>query len=239
MTLFRSTLFNLLFYGMTALMVIVGLPLLLLPRKVMMRYASLWAMVLKWLLIIPGISHRISGPRPEGQVIYAAKHQSAWETILLYHEFGHPAPVLKKELTFLPLLGFYFLRMASVPIDRSAGSKALRLLMESASRIAHQGHSILIFPQGTRVAPGKTHPYHAGTFAVYQATGLPVVPVALNAGLFWPRSSFMKYPGVIDVELGEVIPPGLDRRTFMKLLEERIENATAALPGMAIDHKTG
>ena len=154
MLLIRSLVFNVLFYGMTAVMVVVGLPLLLLPQRVVIVYANIWAWGLRLLLKIVGISHRISGPMPEGQVIYAAKHQSAWETVILYQEFGNPAPVLKRELLFLPVMGFYFWRMPSVPIDRSAGSKALRMLMVDSRQITADSHSIMIFPQGTRVAPG-------------------------------------------------------------------------------------
>ena len=239
MVLIRSLVFNVLFYGMTAVMVVVGLPLLLLPQRVVMVYANIWAWGLRLLLKIVGISHRISGPMPDGQVIYAAKHQSAWETVILYQEFGNPAPVLKRELLYLPVMGFYFMRLPSVPIDRSAGSKALRMLMVDSRQITADGHSIMIFPQGTRVAPGATYPYHGGTFAVYKATGLPVVPVALNSGLYWPRAAFFKRPGLIDVKLGEPIPPGLDRKTFMARLENEIENATLGLPGIAAAKKTG
>ena len=239
MVLIRSLVFNVLFYGMTAVMVTIGLPLLLLPQRIVVFYANIWAGGLRLLLKIVGISHRISGPMPEGQVIYAAKHQSAWETVILYQELGNPAPVLKRELVYLPIMGFYFLRIPAVPIDRGAGSKALRMLMETASQIADAGHSILIFPQGTRVAPGASHPYHIGTFAVYKATGLPVVPVALNSGLFWSRAAFIKRPGWIDVTMGEPIPPGLDRKAFMARLENEIENATLVLPGMAAAEKTG
>ena len=235
----RVVLFNILFYGLTVLMVSMGLVLLLLPQPVVMVYARLWAKGLVFLLRIVGISHRISGSRPTEQVIYAAKHQSAWETIVLYDELGSPAPVLKRELVFLPLIGFYFLRMPSVPINRGAGARALKLLIKHAQDIAGVGHSILIFPQGTRVAPGAEHPYHIGTFSIYKATGLPVVPVALNSGLFWPRASFSKRAGVIDVHLGEPIPPGLERKAFMERLEGDIENTTSALPGMAAGDKKG
>ena len=233
MTVMRSILFNILFYGATVLMSIIGLPILLLPVRFLQLYQHLWSMVLVGLLRhVMGIEHRITGPRPEGQVIYAAKHQSAWETIVLYKEFGDPAPVLKRELIFLPLIGLYFLRVPSVPINRSAGRNALKQLIASARKIADAGYSILIFPQGTRVTPGASHPYHAGTFAIYQSTGLPVVPVALNAGLVWPRRALLKKPGLIDVELLEPIPPGLDRKDFMARLEASIETATDALPGM-------
>lgn len=233
MMFIRSLLFNILFYGVTVVMSIIGLPLLLLPARAVQAWAGLWAGILVALLRLVGIRHQLRGPRPSGPVIYAAKHQSAWETIVLYPALGSPAPVLKRELIFYPLIGLYFLRVPSVPVDRSAGMQALRDLKRRAEAIAAAGHSILIFPQGTRVAPGRAHPYHAGTFAIYQATGLPVVPVALNSGLFWGRESFTKSPGEITVALLPQIPPGLARKAFMERLENDIENATNALPGMA------
>jgi len=229
----RSLIFNILFYGITAIMAVIGLPILLLPYRVCQKYEHLWSAIMVVLLkYIMGITHRVTGPRPDHPVIYAAKHQSAWETIFLYAEFDSPAPVLKKELIYLPFIGLFFVKVPSVPIDRSAGRAALKNLMAAAEKINKIGDSILIFPQGTRVAPGAEHSYHAGTFAIYQATGLPVVPVALNSGLFWSRAAFTKKSGVIDVKLLPEIPPGLNRRDFMARLEHDIETATNALPGM-------
>ena len=229
----RSLIFNILFYGITAIMAVIGLPILLLPYRVCQKYEHLWSAIMVFLLkYIMGITHRVTGPRPDHPVIYAAKHQSAWETIFLYAEFDSPAPVLKKELIYLPFIGLFFVKVPSVPIDRSAGRAALKNLMAAAEKINKIGDSILIFPQGTRVAPGAEHSYHAGTFAIYQATGLPVVPVALNSGLFWSRAAFTKKSGVIDVKLLPEIPPGLNRRDFMARLEHDIETATNALPGM-------
>ena len=214
-------------------MAVIGLPILLLPYRVCQKYEHLWSAIMVFLLkYIMGITHRVTGPRPNHPVIYAAKHQSAWETIFLYAEFDSPAPVLKKELIYLPFIGLFFVKVPSVPIDRSAGRAALKNLMAAAEKINKIGDSILIFPQGTRVAPGAEHSYHAGTFAIYQATGLPVVPVALNSGLFWSRAAFTKKSGVIDVKLLPEIPPGLNRRDFMARLEHDIETATNALPGM-------
>ena len=229
----RSLIFNILFYGITAIMAVIGLPILLLPYRVCQKYEHLWSAIMVVLLkYIMGITHRVTGPRPDHPVIYAAKHQSAWETIFLYAEFDSPAPVLKKELIYLPFIGLFFVKVPSVPIDRSAGRAALKNLMAAAEKINKIGDSIMIFPQGTRVAPGAEHSYHAGTFAIYQATGLPVVPVALNSGLFWSRAAFTKKSGVIDVKLLPEIPPGLNRRDFMARLEHDIETATNALPGM-------
>ena len=214
-------------------MAVIGLPILLLPYRVCQKYEHLWSAIMVVLLkYIMGITHRVTGPRPDHPVIYAVKHQSAWETIFLYAEFDSPAPVLKKELIYLPFIGLFFVKVPSVPIDRSAGRAALKNLMAAAEKINKIGDSILIFPQGTRVAPGADHSYHAGTFAIYQATGLPVVPVALNSGLFWSRAAFTKKSGVIDVKLLPEIPPGLNRREFMARLEHDIETATNALPGM-------
>ena len=214
-------------------MAVLGLPILLLPYKACQKYQHLWSAIMVLLLrYVMGIRHRVRGDRPDHPVIYAAKHQSAWETIFLYAEFDSPAPVMKKELVYLPFIGLFFIKVPSVPIDRSAGRTALKNLMAAAAKINDIGGSILIFPQGTRVAPGAHHPYHAGTFAIYQATGLPVVPVALNSGLFWSRAAFTKRSGVIDVQLLAEIPPGLNRRDFMARLEHDIEAATNALPGM-------
>lgn len=234
MRMFASLIFNLLFYSLTVLLVILFLPLLLLPVSLLRLPVWLWAGGTQLLLrLVLASGHRIRGQMPKHPVIYAAKHQSAWETIILYARLGYPAPVLKQELLFLPLFGLYLLRLETIPINRQAGLQAMRELMKNAAAMAARGKSILIFPQGTRVAAGADHPYHPGTFAIYQATGLPVVPIALNAGLVWPRNAFMKTPGIIDVELLPEIEPGLDRRQFMKRLENAIETATDRLPGMA------
>jgi 1-acyl-sn-glycerol-3-phosphate acyltransferase len=228
--LIRALFFNIFFYGSTAVLAILAVPTLLLPYKTISKVAHLWSAIMVFFLkYTVGITHRIEGPRPNHQVIYAAKHQSAWETIFLYAELNSPAPVLKRELIFIPLIGQYISRVPSVPIDRSAGRKSLKKLLDAANKVKLIGDSILIFPQGSRVAPGAYRPYYSGTFAIYQATGMPVVPIALNSGIRWRRASFFKTPGVIDVRLLPEIPPGLDRRTFMARLESDIETATYAL----------
>ena len=131
-------------------MAVIGLPILLLPYRVCQKYEHLWSAIMVVLLkYIMGITHRVTGTRPDHPVIYAAKHQSAWETIFLYAEFDSPAPVLKKELIYLPFIGLFFVKVPSVPIDRSAGRAALKNLMAAAEKINKIGDSILIFPQGT------------------------------------------------------------------------------------------
>ena len=230
MVYLRSFVLNTLFYLVTAALVIILLPLLLLPSVLTHWMGRLWAWTTQILLRIAGVRHRTSGDAYiDDQVIYAAKHQSAWETIALVGYLRAPVPVLKRSLLFLPVIGLFFLKSGCIPVDRSAGMKALKKMRDAAIAHRDRGRSLLIFPQGTRVAPGASHPYEIGVFALYDATGLPVVPVALNSGHVWPRNSWRKYPGTVDVDFLEPIPPGLKRKEFMALLEERIETRMAAL----------
>ena len=242
MVYLRSLLFNILFYGVTALLAICLLPCLLLPASVTRNLARLWGWVTVVSLRVAGGRHRIGGATAlDRQVIYAAKHQSAWETTVLSYLLRCPVPVIKQELLRLPLLGFYFRKAGCIAVDRSAGMKALRRLRDDAARTAADGSSMLIFPQGTRVAPGAAHKYEIGVFAVYEATGLPVVPVALNSGHVWGRNSWLKRPGIIDVDFLPDIPPGLDRKAFMVALEEAIETRMVVLdaPYLTQQEQTG
>jgi len=230
MVYLRSFLFNSLFYLVTALLTLVLVPFLLLPSFFVRVLARFWGWITAQLLRLAGINHRISGdPALDQQVIYAAKHQSAWETIVLVGFLRMPVTVMKRELLFLPLIGLFFLRAGCIAVDRAGGMKALRGMRNAAMRYRDRGRSLLIFPQGTRVAPGDYHRYEAGVFALYEATGLPVVPVALNSGHVWPRNSLRKFPGVVDVSFLEPIKPGLARKAFMVELEARIEAGMAQI----------
>ena len=230
MVYLRSLIFNILFYGTTVVMAILVLPALLLPAPVIRAAARLWGWVTVQALRVACGTHRLSGDLQAGsQVIYAAKHQSAWETVVLALLLHTPVFVLKRELLRLPLLGWYFSKAGCIAVDRSAGMRALRKLRDDAIAAASGGRSILIFPQGTRVAPGVEHRYEIGVFALYEATGLPVVPVALNSGHVWGRNCWLKRPGRIDVEFLAPIEPGLSRRDFMERLETAIETRMAEL----------
>ena len=235
----RSLIFNILFYGLTALLAVLLLPALLLPAGITRVMARLWGWITVVSLRVAGGRHRIGGDMAlDRQVIYAAKHQSAWETTVLAYMLHCPVIVLKKELLRLPLLGFYFRKAGCIAVDRSAGMKALRQLRTDAADAATSGRSVLIFPQGTRVAPGVEHKYEIGIFAVYEATGLPVVPVALNSGHVWGRNSWRKYPGIIDVDFLPEIPPGLDRKSFMAALESAIETRMAVLDAPYLEEQS-
>ena len=208
----RALAFNVAFFAWTVIVGTIGLPVLLAPRAVTMRFGRFWARsVLVLLRVIVGLDHQIRGLDriPRGGCIIAMKHQSAWDTLILPVVLGDPAIVLKRELLFVPFYGWYAARAGSIAIDRKAGAGALRGMVAAARPIAGQGRPIVIFPEGTRVAPGTRLPYQPGVAALYQALALPLVPAAVNSGLFWGRRSFIKRPGRIILEFLEPILAGL------------------------------
>ena len=213
-------------------MALAALPLLLMPRKVMLNHAMRWERGIQWLLRhLIGLDYHILGEehRSDSGVIYAIKHQSAWDTVTTHLLIDDPAIALKKELVQIPVFGRCLHHVGMIEIDRASGVKALRSLIEGARTALERGSPIVIFPEGTRAAPGEKHRYHPGVAALYKEFQLPVVPVALNSGLFWGRRQFIKRPGTILVEFLEPIAPGLDRKAFMAELEQRIETATDEL----------
>jgi 1-acyl-sn-glycerol-3-phosphate acyltransferase len=232
MTWFRALLFNLGFYLWTAALGILGLPVLLGPRRWSMALGRLWArgtmLILRWTV---GLSWEVRGTEhlPAGAAIVAMKHQSAWDTIALPLIFRDPAVVLKRELLRIPLYGWYAGRAAAIPVDRAAGAAALRRMVAAAEAPAREGRHLVIFPEGTRTAVGQHRPYHPGVAALYRQLGLPLVPVAVNSGLFWGRRAFLKQPGRIVAEILPAIPAGRDRRAALSELETRIEHATERL----------
>lgn len=232
MLLLRSLAFNLALYLVTAVLAVVGLPLLAGPRRWAMAFGSSWAaLVLELLGWTVSLRHELRGREhlPTGPAIIAMKHQSAWDTFAVAVLFKDPAIVLKRELLWIPFYGWYLWKVGSIAIDRKAGASALKRMVADAERAAAAGRPIVIFPEGTRTAPGIRHPYQPGVAALYRQLGIPVLPVAVNSGLFWGRRHFLKRPGRIIVELLPPIPPGRDRRAFLAELEERIEGATDRL----------
>jgi 1-acyl-sn-glycerol-3-phosphate acyltransferase len=235
MTALRSLLFNGFFYGWTALCVVVGLPLLLGPRRGIYYLGRAWAHpILAALALLCGLRHEVRGREnlPAGAVLIAAKHQSAWDTIIFSILLWDHSFVLKRELLWVPLFGLYLARAGLIAVDRQGGARALKQMVAAARRVAALGRPIVIFPEGTRVAPDQHRPYQPGVAALYGQLGLPVVPVALNSGLFWRRRSFLKRPGTITLEFLPPIAPGLPRKIFLARLEEAIEGRSRALAGL-------
>jgi 1-acyl-sn-glycerol-3-phosphate acyltransferase len=228
----RSLAFNVGWYLGTAVLAIVGVPLLLAPRRWVVAWARLWIVfVLWWLRLTCGLTHRVIGREnlPARPAIFASKHQSSWETLSFTLLFDDIAIVLKRELLFIPVVGWAMARAGNIAVARGDGASALRGLVKQAKAAIAGGQSIVIFPEGTRVAPGDHRPYQVGIAALYRQLGVPVVPMALNSGLFWGRRKWIKRPGVLTLEILPPIPPGLSREAFMKTLQEKIEGATTRL----------
>jgi 1-acyl-sn-glycerol-3-phosphate acyltransferase len=228
----RSLLFNLLFYVTTTLFVVIGSPLLFAPRS--------WAMIglrtharfeLFLLKQIVGLKLEVRGTEklPKGACLIAAKHQSAWETFGLIPIFRDPALLMKRELFFIPFHGWFSRKFEMIPVDRDKGPAALRRMLKEAKKRIEDGREIIIFPEGTRRPPGAPPDYKTGIVLLYDALGVPCVPVALNSGLFWPRRSLIRRPGTVIVEILDSIPPGLPRAEFLERLKTAIETASNRL----------
>jgi 1-acyl-sn-glycerol-3-phosphate acyltransferase len=228
----RSLVFQVLFLSWTALVSIFFSPLLWAPKPKRVRIAALWCRGTMWFLRrIVGLTYEVVGREncPATPAIYAFKHQSAWETIAVCGLFPNFCIVLKQELMRIPMFGMHLRRMGFIGIDRSAGASALKEMVRAARDVHAEGRDIVMFPEGTRTPPGERQPYHPGIAALYRDLKVPVVPVALNSGLFWGRRKLFKRPGCITVRFLPPIEPGLQRPAFMASLEDSIETATDAL----------
>jgi 1-acyl-sn-glycerol-3-phosphate acyltransferase len=229
---FRLTIFNVVLYGTTAVMCCIMLWALLLPRRHMMAIVHLWLNIVAWLeKNIGGITYRVIGRDylPPGPCIIAAKHQSAWETFKLHLLFDDPAVVLKQELLDIPLWGWYLRRSGMIPINRAGRAKALSGMLTTAQAAVDAGRKIIIFPQGTRTAPGEWKPYKSGIVALYQGLNLSIVPMAHNSGLIWPKKGLVKKSGCITIEFLPPIPPGLTRDVMMAQLQDELESTANRL----------
>lgn len=232
MAVLRSIVFWIAATLVTLAVATAGLVTLPLDRDVTYRWCAGWARALLWLMrVVCGLDCRVIGRDaiPAGPVIFALKHQSAWETIAFPALAPPISGVLKRELLVIPVYGWYMRRLGMVPIDRSAGGGAIRELLRRAKNETNRGRSIMIMPEGTRLPPGRSGRYHPGVAALYAHLGLTVVPVALNSGLFWGRRSLLLRPGTVTMEFLPAIPAGLERKAFMATLQERIETASERL----------
>lgn len=232
MIAFRAFLFQLAFYPATTLIAMATVPLLVLPRPAVRAAERVWVRTTFFLAhAICRISYEVRGREnlPPPPFLLASKHQSAWDTMVYLVEAPDTVYVLKRELLMIPFFGWAAWRAGHVGIDRKAGAAAMRAMLRGAEKHVARGGVIAIFPEGTRTAPGTTGTYQPGAAALYRHLGLPVVPAAVNSGLFWPRRRFLKYPGKITLAFGPPIPAGLDRKTFMARLEREIEGMTRSL----------
>ena len=226
----RSLLFNAALYLTTAVQMILYTPFyFLVSREQAWWVPKTWAKVNNWLLrTICGTTFSIEGTEniPPGGAIIAPKHQSFWDTFSLLPWLRDPVIILKRELLFIPMFGLYLARMNMIAIRRSAKRKALDQVSDRAQEeVAQLGRQLLIYPEGTRRAPGDDPIYKYGITHLYLELGVPVVPVAWNPGLFWPRRRFRRYPGHIYCRVLEPILPGLSKEAFQEELRTRLETA--------------
>ena len=232
MVFVRSILFQILFYLNLSALLLAAIPTLLMPPRAIIEMAKLWGRTSLWLLrVVCGTRVEFRGLEkiPQGPLIVAAKHQSTWETFALLSLFDHPVFIVKRELMWIPLFGWFMWKGRMIAVDRSAGSQALAAMTKRARQVIRGGRQLFIFPEGTRRPAGAEPQYKFGVAHLYAEIGVPCVPVALNSGLFWPRRSFRRLPGTIVVEFTDPIPPGLDKQTFYARLQNEIETATARL----------
>jgi 1-acyl-sn-glycerol-3-phosphate acyltransferase len=222
MTWLRSAAFNLWFYGVTVVVAVLSIPAPLFPESLTRWMARGWAhLVLGALGPLCGIRVQITGREhlpTGGPALIASQHQSAFDTIIWLLLVPSGAYVLKRELTRIPIYAAMCRTMGMIPVDRDAGASAIRSLLRGGDRAVAEGRQIVIFPEGTRAAPGTVLPLHPGVAALAARTGLPVVPVATDSGRCWGRRAFRKHPGVIHVAIRPPLPPGLPRAALLAQL---------------------
>lgn len=240
MTTIRSALCTAAFYIWAILIGAIMIPMVLLRRSIFRLFVQTWSHGNQFLLrYIAGIRVEVRGREfiPQGAAIVASKHQSEWESNVFLHLLDDPVYVIKKELFYVPFYGLYALRMGMIFIDRRGRAKSLRRLVRLAQKRVAQGRPIVIFPEGTRIMPGRRIAYRPGVAALYSGLNVPVVPVVHNSGLHWPKKSFRKYPGTIILQFLPPIPPGLPRHEFMGRLEEVMEGASERLLAECIERR--
>jgi 1-acyl-sn-glycerol-3-phosphate acyltransferase len=228
----RSLLFNVLFYLNLLAYMIAALPTFVLPRRCLMEIAKSWGRTNLWLLrLVCGTRVEFRGLEkiPRGACIVAAKHQSTWETFALLTLFDDPTFIIKRELMWIPLFGWFTMKGQMIPVDRGARGQALAGMTARARDELARGRQIIIFPEGTRRQPGAEPKYKFGVAHLYAETGTVCVPIALNSGLFWSRRALRRYPGTVVAEVLDPIPPGVPKEEFLVRLERVIEEATDRL----------
>lgn len=240
MILFRSILFAIAFYLNCVFWFIVAMAGYVLPLSWYYKIAFCWTRTSVWLhKTITGCRVEYRGVEriPKGALIVACKHQSTWETVGIYSFFAKPTYILKRELMWIPFLGWHLYGLGQIGINRTRGAEALAALTAAGRKAMAEDRQILIFPEGTRRSVGAPPDYKFGVARLYGALNVPVLPIAHNAGLSWPRRRFRKYPYTVICEFLEPIQPGLPMTEFHKLLQQRIEEASNRLVAESLAEK--
>jgi 1-acyl-sn-glycerol-3-phosphate acyltransferase len=226
----RSVVFNALMYLAMAVMAVALAPLVLLDGDWTFRAVHLYCRYVRWSArTIVGLRTEVRGEPPTDEVLVASKHQSFLDIILIVSALPRPKFIMKKELLWAPFLGWYASRMGCIPVDRGKRGAAVEKMLDDVEAGRVRPGQLIIYPQGTRVAPGQARPYKFGTAALYTQLGQPCVPAATNVGVFWARRGVMRRPGLAVLEFLPRIPPGLGQEAFMSRLESEIETASGRL----------
>jgi 1-acyl-sn-glycerol-3-phosphate acyltransferase len=228
----RSLVYNVLFYALLVFWILVAIPTYLMPPRAFMTVAKAWARSSIWLMRVickTKVEYRGLEKIPKGPLIVASKHQSMWETFALMQFFDAPLFIYKRELAWIPFFGWYLMKSKMIGVDRDGGMRSLMEMARRAPKEIRSGRQLIIFPEGTRTPVDAPPAYMTGVGQIYVSSGVPCIPVALNSGLFWPRRTFMRYPGTLVVEFLDPLPPGLARRDFIARIRASIEGATNRL----------
>jgi 1-acyl-sn-glycerol-3-phosphate acyltransferase len=228
----RSLVYNLLFYSLLVFWILVGIPTFVMPGQAILYVGKCWARSSIWLMRVicnTRVEYRGVEKIPPGPLIVASKHQSTWETFALLQFFERPLFIVKRELMWIPFFGWYLKKLSMIGVDRTAGGRALLAMTRRAGEAVRSGRQLVIFPEGTRRPVDAPPDYKSGIAQIYVDCGVTCLPVALNSGLFWPRRTFMRYPGTLVVEFLDPLPAGLGRREFISRVSAVIEDATGPL----------
>ena len=228
--LIRSLVFIGQMYVAMLVLAVAFAPLVLVHRDYALTACHAYCRYVRWSAAwMVGLRAEVRGKVPDGPVLVAAKHQSFFDIILIFGVLPRPRFIMKKQLVWAPLLGWYALKVGCVPVDRGKRGSAIRKMLEQVAEGTEQPGQLIIYPQGTRVAPGVSAPYKVGPAVLYQELGQDCVPVATNVGVFWPRHGLYRKPGLAVVEFLEPIPKGCPPREFLAELETVIEARSDAL----------
>jgi 1-acyl-sn-glycerol-3-phosphate acyltransferase len=234
LTALRMRVFTYLVYPAYFLWMLIGSPFLLLPRRALIRMMSIWGKVfIGFCRVFAGIKLEVRGREhlPAGPVLIAAKHQSAWETLALLGFFDDPCFVMKQELQKIPVMGQYIIRSHQIPLNRQGNAAEMKKLIKMAKTEVHADHGrqIILFPEGTRRPVDAPPAYRNGISMIYAMLDVPCVPLAHNAGLFWPHGYTPTRSGTIIVEFLPAIAPGMARDSFQSLIEQQLEETSNRL----------
>lgn len=226
----RSVIFVIVIYAYMAVLGILFFPYALVAKKGALTACKIYARTVIWMAgWMVGIKSEVRGTVPSTETLIAAKHQSFFDILLIFNALPQPKFIMKRELLWAPFIGLYAKRLGCIPVDRGRKGAAIAKMVKDVAKEFEEPGQLVIYPQGTRVAPGAYKPYKVGTAVLYEGLGEACYPVAANVGLFWPRKGLMRRPGLAVVEFLDPLPADMSKTDFMTELEHRVETRSNAL----------